>query len=145
MAIGIIVGIVLVILAIASFVGCFFAADDDRGVTAGVLGVVGALLVIAFIIVPFSFHTVQTGELAVVRNLGKITHVRDAGTNFDLWFINSYQKYDTKVQNVDITTAAYSSDAQTMDIAMTVWFFGSSSESHSVNCNRKDKGGTFFL
>ena len=122
MAIGIIVGIVLAILALAAFIGCYACADNDYGAGAGILGAVGALLVIAFIIVPFSFHTVETGELAVVKNMGKITHVREAGTNWDLWFINKYQKYDTKVQNVDITTAAYSSDAQTMDIAMTLQY-----------------------
>lgn len=122
MAIGIIVGILLAIFAIAAFIGCFVCFDNDNGVGTGVFGVVGVLLVIAFIIVPFSFHTVETGELAVVKNMGKITHVRDAGTNWDLWFINKYQKYDTKVQNVDITTAAYSSDAQTMDIAMTLQY-----------------------
>lgn len=122
MAIGIIVGIVLVILAIAAFAGCYACSDNGNGTGAGILGVIGVGLIIAFLIVPFSFHTVQTGELAVVKNLGKITHVRDAGTNFDLWFINKYEKYDTKVQNVDITTAAYSSDAQTMDIAMTLQY-----------------------
>ena len=77
---------------------------------------------IAFIIVPFSFHTVNSGELAVVKHLGKITGVREAGTNWDLWFTNSYQRYDTKVQNVEIATAAYSSDAQTMDVAMTLQY-----------------------
>jgi regulator of protease activity HflC (stomatin/prohibitin superfamily) len=84
-----------------------------------VLAIVG---VIAFIVVPFSFHTVNTGEVAVVKHLGKITHVRDAGTCFDLWMINSYKKYDTKVQNVDISTMAYSSDAQTMSITMTLQY-----------------------
>lgn len=122
MAIGIIVGIVLVLLAAAAFVGCYFCYDNGHNASSGVLGAVGALLIIAFLIVPFSFHTVQTGELAVVKNMGKITHVREAGTNFDLWFINKYDKYDTKVQNVDITTAAYSSDAQTMQIAMTLQY-----------------------
>lgn len=122
MAIGIIVGVILTILAIGAFVFCYMCTETDNEVGAGIWGTVGALLVIAFIIVPFSFHTVQTGELAVVKNMGKITHVRDAGTSFDLWFINRYQKYDTKVQNVDITTAAYSSDAQTMDIAMTLQY-----------------------
>jgi regulator of protease activity HflC (stomatin/prohibitin superfamily) len=39
-----------------------------------------------------------------------------------LWVTTSYQKYDTKVQNVDITTAAYSKDAQTMDVALTLQF-----------------------
>ena len=122
MAIGIIVGVVLAVLAIAAFIGCYACSDNGFGAGAGILGAVGALLVIAFLIVPFSFHTVETGELAVVKNMGKITHVREAGTNWDLWFINKYQKYDTKVQNVDIETAAYSSDAQTMDIAMTLQY-----------------------
>lgn len=122
MAIGIIVGIVLVILAIAAFIACYTCWDNGKSGSAGVLGVIGAILVLSFLIVPFSFHTVETGEIAVVKNMGKITHVRDAGTNFDLWFVNQYQKYDTKVQNVDITTAAYSSDAQTMEIAMTLQY-----------------------
>jgi regulator of protease activity HflC (stomatin/prohibitin superfamily) len=122
MAIGIIVGIVLVIFAIAAFIACYTCWDNGKSGGAGVLGVIGAILVLAFLIVPFSFHTVETGEVAVVKNMGKITHVRDAGTNFDLWFINKYQKYDTKVQNVDINTAAYSSDAQTMDVAMTLQY-----------------------
>lgn len=122
MAIGIIIGIVLAILATGAFIGCVACSDTDHGTWTGVLAVVGVLLVLTFIVVPFSFHTVNTGELAVVKNMGKITGVRDAGTNFDLWFINSYQKYDTKVQNVDITTAAYSSDAQTMEITMTLQY-----------------------
>ena len=122
MAIGIIVGIVLVILAIAAFIACYTCWDNGKSGSAGILGVIGAILVLSFLIVPFSFHTVETGEIAVVKNMGKITHVRDAGTNFDLWFVNQYQKYDTKVQNVDITTAAYSSDAQTMEIAMTLQY-----------------------
>ena len=122
MAIGIILGILFVIAAIGAFVWCGYCANDGNGVGAGITGVIGALLVIAFIIVPFSFHTVNTGELAVVRHLGKITDVREAGTNFDLWFVNKYEKYDTKVQNVDILTAAYSSDAQTMEVTMTLQY-----------------------
>jgi regulator of protease activity HflC (stomatin/prohibitin superfamily) len=122
MAIGIILGIILFIAIVGAFIWCGYCANDGNGVGAGITGVIGALLVIAFIIVPFSFHTVNTGELAVVRHLGKITGVREAGTNFDLWFVNKYEKYDTKVQNVDITTAAYSSDAQTMEISMTLQY-----------------------
>ena len=122
MAIGIIVGIVLFILAVGLFVGAYKCYDNDNTagkVTCLILAIVCCL---AFIVVPFSFHTVNSGELAVVRNLGKITGTRDAGTNFDLWITTSYQKYDTKVQNVDITTAAYSSDAQTMDVSMTLQY-----------------------
>ena len=122
MAIGIITGIVLFILAVGLFVGAY--KFYDNGHTAGQVTclVLAILCCLSFIIVPFSFHTVDSGEIAVVRNLGKITGARDAGTNFDLWVTTSYHKYDTKVQNVDITTAAYSSDAQTMDVAMTLQY-----------------------
>ena len=122
MAIGIIVGLVLAALAITAFVGTIKCYDDGSGVGTTICGIIAVVLCLAFIIVPFSFHTVQTGELAIVRTMGKITGVCEPGTNFDLWFINSYEKYDTKVQNVDIVTAAYSSDAQTMDIAMTLQY-----------------------
>lgn len=122
MAIGIILGIFLAIAAVGAFVWCGCCADNGNGAGAGITGVIGALLVITFLIVPFSFHTVQTGELAVVKHLGKVTDVREAGTNFDLWFLNKYEKYDTKVQNMDITTMAYSSDAQTMEITMTLQY-----------------------
>lgn len=122
MAIGIILGIVLFILAIGLFVGAY--KFYDNGHTGGQVAclVLAILCCLSFIIVPFSFHTVDSGEIAVVRNLGKITGTRDAGTNFDLWVTTSYQKYDTKVQNVDIATAAYSSDAQTMEVAMTLQY-----------------------
>ena len=122
MAIGIIFGIILfaaVIGCIISAVKCYDKAVDTGKVICIVLAIVFTL---SFIIVPFSFHTVNSGELAVVKNLGKITGTRDAGTNFDLWFTTSYTKYDTKVQNVEITTTAYSSDAQTMDVAMTLQY-----------------------
>lgn len=122
MAIGIILGIVLFAVAVGLFIGAY--KFYDNGHTAGQVTclVLAILCCLSFVIVPFSFHTVDSGEIAVVRNLGKITGTRDAGTNFDLWVTTSYQKYDTKVQNVDITTAAYSSDAQTMDVAMTLQY-----------------------
>lgn len=115
MAIGIIVGLILGGLAVA----CCVAAVHNESV---LMGVIAGILALAFLIIPFSVHTVQTGELAVVRTLGKITGIAEPGTNFDLWFVTQYEKYDTKVQNVDITTAAYSSDAQTMDITMTLQY-----------------------
>lgn len=122
MAIGVIIGVVLAILVAVTVIGCYVSINKRRKSAATFLGVVAGVLALAFITVPFSFHTVDTGELAVVKNMGKITHVREAGINFDLWFLNQYQMYDTKVQNVDINTAAYSSDAQTMDIAMTLQY-----------------------
>lgn len=122
MAIGIITGIVIAILTFVFGFVAYAAFDDDNGVAGGVFTTLTIIMVLAFIIVPFSFHTINTGEIAVVKHLGEITHTRSAGTCFDFWMINSYQKYDTKVQNVDITTMAYSSDAQTMTVAMTLQY-----------------------
>lgn len=122
MAIGIIVGIILVAAFIGLCFGAFACADNDMGAGTAVCVVLAIICAIAFLVVPFSFHTVEAGELAVVKHLGKITGTREAGTNFDFWMTNTYQKYDTKVQNVEITTAAYSSDAQTMDVALTLQY-----------------------
>ena len=122
MAIGIILGVVFVVL---TFVGAFVAFNgfDDYNNVKGFIGVVIAIVMaICFIIIPFSFHTVDTGEIAVVKHLGEAKEVKSSGTHFDLWVTNKYMYYDTKVQNVPIETAAYSSDAQTMTIQMTLQY-----------------------
>ena len=122
MAIGVILGIIIAALFIGACAMGFIGADNDNGGMC-VAGLIGAfVLLIAFIIVPFSFHTVQTGQVAVVKHLGKATHVRSAGTYFDLWITDKYQKYDGKVQNTTVDLAAYSSDAQTMVVQTTVQY-----------------------
>lgn len=119
MALGIFAAIIIIILGI---VGAVIANVVDNGA----VKVIGVLLciamVFAFICVPFSFHTVDTGEVAVVKHLGKAKEVKTAGTHYDFWMTNKYQKYDGKVQNIDIETAAYSSDAQTMTVQMTLQY-----------------------
>ena len=122
MAIGIFVGILIIILTVASFVtaGAFF--DSSKNGAGALAVIIGIVLLISFILVPFSFHTVSSGEVAVVKHLGKITDVKTAGTHYDLWAANKYVKYDTKIQDFEIFTAAYSSDAQPMEIAMTIQY-----------------------
>lgn len=112
------------VLFIGGGIGAFFwrCHLKDRGKSIKASVALMIVCILGFLIIPSSVHTVQTGELAVVKQLGEAKYERSAGTYFDLWFISSYQKYDCKVQNVDITTAAYSSDAQTMDIAMTMQY-----------------------
>lgn len=119
MALGIFAAIIIIILGI---VGAVIASVVDNG-AAKVIGVLLCIaMVFAFICVPFSFHTVDTGEVAVVKHLGKAKEVKTAGTHYDFWMTNKYQKYDGKVQNIDIETAAYSSDAQTMTVQMTLQY-----------------------
>jgi regulator of protease activity HflC (stomatin/prohibitin superfamily) len=116
MALGIILGIVIVALAIGAGFWAMFEFEEGSS-TRGVLAVILTIaLIVTFIIVPFSMHTIDATEVAVVKNLGKIKTERDAGTYYDFWLTNSYVKYDTKVQEVEIKEMAYSSDAQQMTL-----------------------------
>lgn len=121
MAIGIIIGILILALAGVSFVVSGAFAEDKTGISV-IAALIGVALIISFILVPFSFHTVSSGEVAVVKHLGKIEDVKTAGTHYDLWITNKYITYDTKVQDLETQTAAYSSDAQTMTIQMTIQY-----------------------
>ena len=81
---------------------------------ASIFASVGLLL--GVILIPGSFHQVNTGEVAVVRKLGKIVDIKNPGTYFTFYMTNKYEYYDTKVQQDKITTAAYSKDGQTMEL-----------------------------
>lgn len=87
-----------------------------------ILMIVGIILTFIFIFIPFSFHTVDAGQVAVVKHMGEAKEVKTSGTYFDFWVTEKYVKYDAKVQNVDISTMAYSSDAQTMTVQMTLQY-----------------------
>ena len=123
MMIGVLCGIVIIALGIAFIAWAYVSFTKGYNKVPRVLSVLGILACLAlFSVIPFSFHTVDTGEIAVVKHLGEAREIRTAGTHFDLWLTEKYQVYDAKVQNLDITTAAYSSDAQTMTIQMTMQF-----------------------
>lgn len=122
MAIGMIIGFIIAVIAVAFAIGAA-VSFKKRASKAGIafIGLI-ALCVLALALVPSSFHTVETGEVAVVKHLGLAKEVKTPGTYFSFCLTNTYDFYDTKVQNVDITTAAYSSDAQTMSIQMTLQY-----------------------
>lgn len=121
MAIGIFVGVLIAIL-VGVCIAVAVANDGKNDAVSGIAIILAIALIISFVFVPFSFHTVSSGEVAVVKHLGKIEYVKTAGTYFDLWATNKYIKYDTKVVSLETQTAAYSSDAQTMDIQMTIQY-----------------------
>lgn len=123
MAIAIILGIVFALFAIGGFVFAFVGWMDNDSLKSVIIpAVIGLVCLLAFLIVPFSIHTVEAGQVAVVKHMGEIVDVRTPGTYYDFWMTNKYVKYDSTVQNVDIETAAYSSDAQTMIVAMTLQY-----------------------
>lgn len=116
------IGIILAVAAIGCAVWAGVAFDDDSKVMGTIAAMLCVVSVIAFVVVPFSMHTVDTGEVAVVKQFGEAKEVKTAGLHYDFWGTHQYQRYDTKVQDVAIETMAYSSDAQTMTIAMTVQY-----------------------
>ena len=122
------IGTIIAFILLVAIGGCVFGAvvfhsNKRRNHKLFVVCVaVGAALALVFAIVPFSIHTVDTGEVAVVKHLGEARATRAAGTHFDFWMTETYQRYDVKVQNLEVSTAAYSKDAQTMDIQMTVQY-----------------------
>lgn len=122
MIFGILFSVLFLGLTIGGVALAAWGYSEDRN---GILttGVVGAILsALLFIAIPFSFHGVDAGEIAVVKEMGRIIDTREAGTHFDFWMVRSYDKYDTKVRSVTSTTMAYSKDKQTMDIEMTVQY-----------------------
>lgn len=121
-------GIKLIVVVISAFIFTAGVVGALYGLKSRKRGsvILSIILAIASIgslaIVPASIHVVDTGEIAVVKYLGDARKLRTAGTYFDWNLLYEYQTYDSKVQNVEISTMTYSSDAQTMDITMTLQY-----------------------
>lgn len=113
-------GLIVVVLFVLLGVAILLAALKPKIRTAAII--VAGIMLIGLAVLPGSIHTVDTGEIAVVKHLGEARGTRSAGTYFDLWLTNVYQTYDAKVQGVNIGTVTYSSDAQTMDVSMTLQY-----------------------
>ncbi len=122
MQIGLLIGAALAVLTAAGVLLAVYCYRKNKDGTMKVGIAVAVVFAVLFVLIPSSFHTVQSGEIAVVKYLGKAKTVRTAGTYFDFWLTNTYDIYDAKVQNMEIVTQAYSKDAQTMGVLMTVQY-----------------------
>ena len=122
MAIGLIFFAISAILIAVGVLSALYAIKKKRKTVRNVGAIVAVVGILCLVTIPASFHTVNAGELAVVKHLGEAQRVRTAGTYFDFWLTEEYEIYDSKVQNMEIVTQAYSKDAQTMSIAMTVQY-----------------------
>ena len=119
---GFFIGIIIVAIAIGCGIWAACSFDNCNLVMGTVATVLCIASIIAFIIVPFSFHTVETGEVAVVKQFGEAREVKAPGLNYNFWGTHKFVYIDTKVQDLGIETMAYSSDAQTMTVFMNVQF-----------------------
>lgn len=121
MAFGLIFSALFIAIGAIGVVASLLKYKKSRRLS--IVGVAVVLVaIVGFGLVPSSFHTVEAGQIAVVKYLGEAKEVRTPGTYFDFWVTNTYEYYDSKVQNMEISTQAYSKDAQTMNIAMNVQY-----------------------
>ncbi|MDE6676156.1 MAG: hypothetical protein K2K12_00385, partial [Clostridia bacterium] len=117
--------VALIAAGVVIFLLHFIRSKKGRGVKKWQLGLAAGMAGVGFVLmifIPGSFHTVDAGTVAVVKQLGVITDIESPGTYFDFWLIRNYQIYDAKVQQVEIKMDAYTADAQSMDISMVVQF-----------------------
>lgn len=119
---GVFVGIIIGAIALGCGIWAGMSFENDRAIMGTIATILCIAMAIAFIIVPFSFHTVDTGEVAVVKHFGEAKEVKTPGLNYSFWGTHRFVYLDTKVQDLPIETMAYSSDAQTMTIQMNVQF-----------------------
>ena len=120
--------IILPIVLLVGFIFWAFIAfkPNENGKSNIVQGIIASVLALislfVLIIVPGSIHQVNAGEVAVVKIWGDAREVRSAGIYFDGWLSHKYEIYDCKVQQIPISTSAYSSDSQPMDIELYVQY-----------------------
>ena len=133
MAIGVITGILIfaalvvgVIFLAINFYNGYDSYDPNEAKPYYKKGLIWTaisfVLMMMFILIPFSFHTVDATEVGVVKQLGKLVDEEPPGTYFDLWVTRKVTKIDSKVRTINLDTAAYSKDAQTMTYSMKIQY-----------------------
>lgn len=122
MAIRILLAILFSIGTIVGFVLLIYGSMDERPKMPKFGTILMVTMAVLLILVPWCFNTIDSGEIAVVKTLGRVTDTAEPGMYGYFWITTSYVKLDTKVRQVDIVTASYSNDKQTMDIQMTVQY-----------------------
>lgn len=137
------IGIVLFVFTIAlAIVGGYLCSEDNR-VAGGICWALALICLISFAVVPFSLHQVDETEVLVIKEYGKVKEViTDPGMEFDFWLGKSYERIDTKTQDLKIEAMTYSSDAQVMNVALTVQYKFLGGEAKKII---KDYGSTKAL
>lgn len=120
---GIILGLIIIVTAIWFGVCCSANSDGEPHMVQTIISLIICLIsLITFIFVPFSFHQIETGEVAVVKVWGNAKEVKSEGLYFGSWISTKYVKYDLKTQEINADISAYSQDAQSMTASLTVQF-----------------------
>jgi regulator of protease activity HflC (stomatin/prohibitin superfamily) len=122
MAIKVVLFIAFILLALvfAGVAGFKIYREYDDGDKpkwpVGLFGVLAVAMVVCTIFIPGNIHQVSTGEVAVVRDMGKVVGIREAGVYWDFYMTKKYDYYDTKVREIKIETQTYSKDNQIIGV-----------------------------
>lgn len=119
---GITLGFILGLVCIGFLSWFVVAISSEKHMQTTISSILGIISIIVFIVVPFSFRQINTGEIAVVKKWGKAEYTKTEGTHFDFWLGKKYEKYDIKVRQLESQTMAYSQDAQTMSLQITIQY-----------------------
>ena len=114
------VAVLFIIFAIVAGVVASWLYEEDHPIGGTIAVITCIALVIGFILVPFSMHSVDETEVLVIKQYGKVKRVvTDPGMEFDLWPGKTYTFIDTQTQDLTVEAMTYSSDAQVMTIVLT--------------------------
>jgi len=114
-----ITSIIIVALLVVAILLFFYTRKKS---TRYVVGIISFVILLLLIIIPSGFHTVETGEVGVVKEFGKIKEVKSPGLFWIFFPTQTVEIYDTKNQQIELITSAYSQDAQTMEAVATIQF-----------------------
>ncbi len=76
------------------------------------LGIIGALVVAALIVISSSYTVVQAGTRGVVKTFGEVTDVYDEGLHFRTPFITDVEIVDVRTKRLQSDSSAASKDLQ---------------------------------
>ena len=116
-------GALFFLLAVTAFgLAVFWGLKKRQSRRAVAAVIVGVVMTVVFVFVPFGFVQVDAGEMMLGKEWGKAKNVTSAGLQFVNIVSQSTEKYSVQTQQIDQAFEAYSLDAQSMQIKMAVQY-----------------------
>ncbi|MCL1819591.1 MAG: prohibitin family protein [Oscillospiraceae bacterium] len=129
MGIKIILAVVLLLISVGGYIGAYFISDKDGRYSdrksnkkSKMLILGSSVVVLLFLIFPWSFFSISTGEIGVVKVFGEAKETVSPGIHYKFWVSNTIERYDIKTREINLDFQAYSKDAQTVTGQLAVQY-----------------------
>lgn len=133
MALAIILGIVLFVLAAGAGFWIYYTFNEQKSVVEKSVSIIlTCAFALLFIFIPFGIRTVDATQVAVVKKWGETKSVKTSGTYFESWISTQYIYYPITTQEINRTLQAYSQDAQSMQAQLVVQYKIDSSKAKEI-------------